>query len=454
MVYTLSLDKAFTPYLKDGVTWQKQTSVAPHRGFTDDDTGTTNGQTKDEKCTTLNLMLGQIANYATVISRNQIIKSSTLLNDIWDRIRQHYGFHTTGSRFLDLATIRHQPGERAEDLYQRLVSFIDDNLLTKDNTVTHHSATVTTDEEVSPPLENVTVYLWLERLHISLPALVKQRYGAELRNKTLASIKPEISQALASLLEELSAGENSRICGTRTQNNEPSRRRFPQQARSGGNGGKFCCLCRTANRPNYDSHFLSQCRYLPESDRKRMTSSIRNVEVLDYDNYDEILGTDDNNNEEAAAIQNGGVVADTINDNNLFLDHPPPAIQRRVTTRKSPRMHCFYAHIPVCLLLDSGAESNLIGEATCILMGLKYSRTTQGAQQVDMKTPLPILGEVSGVKISKGANVFTLDALVTKDDIGDIVAGEPFLEMNDVAIRPAKRQIIVRGREIIPYDAL
>ena len=117
-------------------------------------------------------------------------------------------------------------------------------------------------------------------------------------------------------------------------------------------------------------------------------------------------------------------------------------------------MHCFHAHIPVSLLLDSGAESNLIGEATCILMGLRYSRTTQGAQQVDMKTPLPILGEVSGVKISKGANVFTLDALVTKDDIGDIVAGEPFLEMNDVAIRPAKRQIIVRGREIIPYDAL
>ena len=184
-----------------------------------------------------------------------------------------------------------------------------------------------------------------------------------------------------------------------------------------------------------------------------MTSNIRNVEVLDYDTYDEILDAqNNNNNEEFGAIQNGGAAVEE-NDNSPFLD-PPPAIQRRVTTRKSPRLHCFYAHIPICLLLDSGAESNLIGEATCVLMGLKYSKTTQGAQQVDMKTPLPILGEVSGVKISKGANVFTLDALVTKDDIGDIVAGEPFLELNDVAIRPARRQIIVRGREIIPYDAL
>ena len=49
------------------------------------------------------------------------------------------------------------------------------------------------NEEMSPTLENVIVALWLERLHVNLPALVKQRYGSELRNKTLASIKPEIS---------------------------------------------------------------------------------------------------------------------------------------------------------------------------------------------------------------------------------------------------------------------
>ena len=87
-------------------------------------------------------------------------------------------------------------------------------------------------------------------------------------------------------------------------------------------------------------------------------------------------------------------------------------------------------------------------------MGLVYSKTNQGAQQVDMKTPLAIIGEVTGIRITKGAHVFKLDALVTKDDIGDIVAGEPFLEVNDVAIRPGKRQIIIRGREIISYESL
>ena len=144
LIYTLSLDKAFTPYLKDGVTWGKQTSATPRRGFTDDATTVADAKTKEQKCTTLNLMLGQIANYATIISRNQIVKESTSLNSIWEMIRQYYGFHTTGSRFLDLSTIRQRPGQRAEDLYQNLVSFIDDNLLTTDSTLTHHCARITT----------------------------------------------------------------------------------------------------------------------------------------------------------------------------------------------------------------------------------------------------------------------------------------------------------------------
>ena len=92
LCYTLSLDPAFKPFLADDVTWRKSTDPAPSRGFTDtsqtDAEGTvTVTATKESKCATLNLMLGQIANYCTVISRNQIIKNSTSLNNIWDTIR-------------------------------------------------------------------------------------------------------------------------------------------------------------------------------------------------------------------------------------------------------------------------------------------------------------------------------------------------------------------------------
>ena len=432
LCYVSSLDTAFAPYLRAGVTWRTLSAATPTRGFTDDAAGTDGAvrRTKEDKCTTLNLMLGQIANYATVISRNQIIKSSTSLNDIWDKIRHHYGFHTTGSRFLDLSTLRLETGERAEDLYQRIVSFIDDNLLTTDSTITHHSAAVTSDEEVSPSLENVIVLLWLERLHVGLPALVKQRYGAELRNKTIASIKPEISQALPSLLEELSVNDGSRVMRTQPYNKSKSApTRTPQ--------GKYCCLCRTANRANYNDHYLSQCPHLPKKDRERW-AKIRLLEAAD---------DEDESADEATAPD------EETAGNDLFVD-PPPTVLRRVRTTKLPRMKCFYGHVPITLVLDSGAESNIISEHLCLQLGLRVGPTNQGAQQVDNKTSLPVVGEIGRVKINKGSEVFELDALVVKDDIGEVIAGEPFLEKNDIALRAAKRMIIIKGRLVIPYAEL
>ena len=58
---------------------------------------------------------------------------------------------------------------------------------------------------------------WLRLIHTDLPALVKQRYGKELRSKTLASIKPEISQALDSLLEEIETTNDAKILCTAFQ---------------------------------------------------------------------------------------------------------------------------------------------------------------------------------------------------------------------------------------------
>jgi hypothetical protein len=485
LVYTLSLDKSFKPFLKDGVIWEKLTSTTPNRGFADDDAEvTTDPQKKEDKVATLNLMLGQIANYATIISRNQIIKSSTSLNDIWDKIRQHYGFHTTGSRFLDLTNIRLSGGERPEDLFQRLVSFMDDNLLTKDCALTHHSSKVEKDEEISPTLENVVVLLWLERLHVSLPALIKQRYGAELRNKTLASIKPEISQALSSLLEELSSGDDSRIMraqafsanrrgGGRPSSYNNNNSNYNNNNSNQSRSGKYCCLCRTANRPGHETHFLSQCRFLPESDRKRMsTSRVRTVDAVEYNNHEDYdydysgdheYYQDPSDDADHHGVSHSNSQTNTlIHHGNNSLQQQTPihrrvpclvSIHRRVTTRKSPIMQCFYRHIAISLCLDTGAETNLISDTITKLLNLQFSKTNQGALQGDEKAPLDVIGEITGVKINKGAFVFTLDALVIKSDMNYIVAGEPFLELNDIALRPARRIITIQGRETIPYSS-
>ena len=107
----MSLDSNFSPFLAEGFTWAKKTKAEPLRGFADD---------------FLEPMLGQIANYCPIIARNTLVKNSTSIQSIWNTIRQHFGFQITGAHFIDFADIHL---ESKEDLYQRLMGFIEDILL-------------------------------------------------------------------------------------------------------------------------------------------------------------------------------------------------------------------------------------------------------------------------------------------------------------------------------------
>jgi hypothetical protein len=51
------------------------------------------------------------------------------MQSIWQDIGAQFDFQSTRSRFMDFNNIRLERGERLEDRYQRLVGFIDDNLL-------------------------------------------------------------------------------------------------------------------------------------------------------------------------------------------------------------------------------------------------------------------------------------------------------------------------------------
>ena len=96
--YTLSLDMNFAAFLGDHVTWQNKSTTSPTRGFTNDDEDVpiARRRTAQKKCTHLELMLGQIANFCPVISGNSIVKTPTSVQSIWQAIRMHYGFQSTG----------------------------------------------------------------------------------------------------------------------------------------------------------------------------------------------------------------------------------------------------------------------------------------------------------------------------------------------------------------------
>lgn len=170
------------------------------------------------------------------------------MQSIWQAIRLHYGLQATGAHFLEFNNIKLEGDERPEDLYQRLMSFIDDSLLQTGSNIRHHGETVHSDEEATPTLENLVVLTWLRLIHPDLPSLVKQRYGTQLRSHTLASLKPDISLALDSLLDEIRTAADSKILrasANQFRQQDPRRASY-QQLRSPAKRRKSCPLCKQA----------------------------------------------------------------------------------------------------------------------------------------------------------------------------------------------------------------
>lgn len=73
----------------------------------DDNVPEVNRKIRAQRIRSLELMLRQISNYAPIIARNNIVFNSKTLNDIWQDIRLHYGFQSTGAHFLDFVNIRY-----------------------------------------------------------------------------------------------------------------------------------------------------------------------------------------------------------------------------------------------------------------------------------------------------------------------------------------------------------
>ena len=145
------------------------------------------------------------------------------------------------------------------------MAFTEDNFL-HSNSIQHHGVLLTEDEELTPTLENFIVLTWLRLVHPDLPKLVKQRYRTELRSRTLASIKPEILQALQSLLDEIRATEDAKVMRISASS-------YGRPARAAKPTTRFqthptsCPICQQATRADFH-HYLSECTYLPDTDQK------------------------------------------------------------------------------------------------------------------------------------------------------------------------------------------
>ena len=274
-----------------------------------------------------------------------------------------------------------------------------------------------------------------------MPQLVHQRYGADLRNKTLASIKSEISSAMSSLLEELSSIEESRVLragsgGRSSQHTRsfPSRDRSRNQPTRNQQSRKSCTLCKTAGRP-HNSHWLTGCPFLPAGDRDAMSRAT----ICE----DEDDGESDGDGEERCARATG--------EFDPYLDDVPQSQSRRVKNMASPILDVLHNSSTMHITIDSGSTANMIREDTARKHGITIYPSTQKAGQADGISKLDTVGEAHFM-VQRDNDTLCFDGLVVKTLGDDILGGIPFMHDNDIGVRPFKSHIILGGSKIIKYD--
>ena len=416
LVFNLTIDGSFEEFLVEGFSWSSPS--VENRGLINGTGEDTPRRTAKQKLAYLNLMLGSIASYAPIISRRFITQEAVSLDAIWSRLRTHFGFRKTGALILDLHNISPEAGESHEALWERLYSFIDDNLLSPNDNIKHLGGGVTESETITPTLLNITVVTWLRCIHSGLPALVKQRYATELRNNTLSSLRDEISESLDALISDLS---NDGVVVSRSS--QPNRSRYQNKQNfksfSSQNQNRSCVICLTAKRTA--GHYLSECPYLPDDDRRYLKSRTRLVEASEEEELQHELQDDE-------------------------------ASVRRVDIESSPELHVLCNSHPVPLLIDSGAESNLIQLDYARSIGADILKTKTKASQADGKSNLRIVGEVH-LNFQRYPHVFKFNGLVAECLKDKVIAGIPFQSMNDVYVRPAKKTIHIGDKEVINYNA-
>ena len=142
------------------------------------------------------------------------------------------------------------------------MAFFEDNLITAKGGITHLSEGLDGDEGLTSTMENTIFFVAL--IDTPRTALTSEaNYGSELRNKSLASLKPEISQAVSSLLDEFRVIDDTRTM--RTGSSCPRRQSFNHPDSSKRKPPRVCILCKTAGRAHTSHNLAASYRSMIDS---------------------------------------------------------------------------------------------------------------------------------------------------------------------------------------------
>lgn len=467
ITYALQLNPTFSEYIQEDYIFGKKNKHFPFRRLQDvyikETTKNEKGEDvevlvkskgKEQRCTDVDTLLQQIANYCPHVPREDIVKDCATLKDVWKVIRSFYNKQLRGSSLNDIWNVRREAEETPQALYARIKQLYLDNLL-KPDSLKHLDGQVEEDEEMTPTLLNTIILQWLQILHPGLRDLVTARFIIQLRDHTYATILPEIFQCVESLMNELNNTTAVNRIGSSFQNrssypparfSQPNRQYKPAYSQSSfnpssafsrnktsprSNTSKCCQFCKLTGKKMFHTHRIEDCLFIRRMNEDQ-TMNVKQVSPeedeweLQYLEYLEVTGEE---------MPSYGV--------EHVLNH--------VQSDASPVIE-FQVKNHTCLVtLDTGAPCNLVREEKAAQLGAIIKPTTQRVKQADGVTFLDVVGETDITLYHKN-KPYHLPAIVCSDTDTEILAGMPFMKTNDVAVRPYTDEIILGGTEHIKYN--
>ena len=116
----------------------------------------------------------------------------------------------------------------------------------------------------------------------------------------------------------------------------------------------------------------------------------------------------------------------------------------------SPKIRCFLSHLDILVLLDSGAELNVVDADTALKAGLGIVETKEVAKAAN-QLPLDIVGRTSSPVTLKciteeGVKMLQLGLLLVVKNLGvACLIGEPGKEFNNIICLPKRKLVLLAG---------
>ena len=136
---------------------------------------------------------------------NPIIRHSTSLQWIYNKIRQDYDIETQGIHFFNVVDLKWDPTAQTTPIgfYNQYRSLIMGNLAKKGDTIEWKNEKLKEDERLSPSHEDLVLMNVIQLLHPKLPQFIREKYAHKIgKGKRLMDFKTEIlSKAKQYILE-------------------------------------------------------------------------------------------------------------------------------------------------------------------------------------------------------------------------------------------------------------